>query len=277
MPVAKRRAGNPAKGPVAGAGGREVRPGLADVGTCKINALMRADGYNVFVSTVERRCGGGTCYSPRECQAERRELAKTRKAAFAEPPTGANQVRQLDFTEFETITGGLWRIAGRGGLLLEIRVRLAPSQDVQRSGCHHSGPGGHDGGRPPGRTVLAEQLANPVTGKIYRIKLVTDNGGAFTSSRFAASTASRPELLHIRTRRKPWPEPCPRASVRLVEVRASTGWRSATVPASRSRPRATGRSSPTSSRTKPWTSRALSRSTSKDQQAQLSTKEAEPN
>jgi hypothetical protein len=111
------------------------------------------------------------------------------------------------------------------GLLLEIRVRLAPSQDVQRSGCHHSGPGGHDGGRPPGRTVLAEQLANPVTGKIYRIKLVTDNGGAFTSSRFAASIASRPELLHIRTRRKPWPEPCPRASVRLVEVRAplSTG------------------------------------------------------
>jgi putative transposase len=95
------------------------------VGTCKIHALMRADGYNVFVSTVERRCGGGTCYSPRECQAERRELAKTRKAAFAEPPTGANQVRQLDFTEFETITGGLWRIAGCGGLLLEFGWHLA--------------------------------------------------------------------------------------------------------------------------------------------------------
>jgi putative transposase len=62
------------------------------VGTCKIHALMRADGYNVSVSTVEQRCRDGTCYSPREYQAERRELAKTHKAAFAEPPAGANQV-----------------------------------------------------------------------------------------------------------------------------------------------------------------------------------------
>src|SRR3954453_15190144 len=39
-------------------------------------------------------------------QRERRQLAARRKAAFAVEPTAPNQVWQLDFTEFETTTGG---------------------------------------------------------------------------------------------------------------------------------------------------------------------------
>lgn len=35
-----------------------------------------------------------------------------------------------------------------------------------------------------------------------RIKLVTDNGGAFNGAAFATFIGSRPELLHIRTRAK---------------------------------------------------------------------------
>jgi hypothetical protein len=49
---------------------------------------------------------------PTHCQRERRKLAERRKAAFAAEPTGPNQVWQLDFSEFETTTGGPWRIAG---------------------------------------------------------------------------------------------------------------------------------------------------------------------
>ncbi len=49
---------------------------------------------------------------PAAYQRERRQLAARRKAAFATEPTGANQVWQLDFSEFETTTGGAWRIAG---------------------------------------------------------------------------------------------------------------------------------------------------------------------
>jgi hypothetical protein len=45
-------------------------------------------------------------------QRERRQLAARRKAAFAVEPTGPNQVWQLDFTEFETTSGGTWRLAG---------------------------------------------------------------------------------------------------------------------------------------------------------------------
>ena len=40
---------------------------------------------------------------------------------------------------------------------------------------------------------------NPDTGEPHRIKLVTDNGGAFKGVAFAKYVASRPELLHIRT------------------------------------------------------------------------------
>jgi putative transposase len=49
---------------------------------------------------------------PAHYQRERRKLAERRKAAFANDPTGPNQVWQLDFSEFETTTGGTWRLAG---------------------------------------------------------------------------------------------------------------------------------------------------------------------
>jgi len=41
-----------------------------------------------------------------------RELALARKAAFADPPTGPHQVWQWDFSEDETTTGGIGRLAG---------------------------------------------------------------------------------------------------------------------------------------------------------------------
>ena len=56
--------------------------------------------------------------------------------------------------------------------------------------------------RLAGGVALAEQLTDPATGRMTPIKLVTDNGGAFKGHAFAAFIASRPELLHIRTRRK---------------------------------------------------------------------------
>lgn len=46
---------------------------------------------------------------PAQYQRERRKLAERRKAAFANEPTGPNQVWQLDFSEFETTSGGTWR------------------------------------------------------------------------------------------------------------------------------------------------------------------------
>ena len=45
-------------------------------------------------------------------QADRRQHAQARRAAFVVPPTGPNQVWQMDFSEFETRMGGTWRIGG---------------------------------------------------------------------------------------------------------------------------------------------------------------------
>jgi surface antigen len=44
---------------------------------------------------------------PVDYQAERRQLAEARRTAFVVPPSGPNQVWQLDFTEVETRQGGV--------------------------------------------------------------------------------------------------------------------------------------------------------------------------
>jgi putative transposase len=208
--LAKARAGDPAKGPWPAPAVEAVEPVVEKYaadwpawGHRKIHALMRADGLDASVSTVERAMRRRNLLQPVAYQRQRRELARARKAAFADPPTGPNQVWQLDFSEFETTRGGIWRIAGCAdyfskfefgwhlattcnALDAELAVRVAIAEAERLAG-----------GVP-----LAEQLTDADTGTIRRIKLVTDNGGAFKGARFAAFIASRPELLHIRTRRK---------------------------------------------------------------------------
>ena len=49
---------------------------------------------------------------------------------------------------------------------------------------------------------LAEILADPESGEVRPIALVTDNGPCFKAARFAAFVEKRAELIHIRTRRK---------------------------------------------------------------------------
>jgi putative transposase len=208
--IAKARAGNPAKGPWPAPAVEAMEPIVEKYaqdwpawGHRKIHALMRTDGYDVSVSTVERAMRRRNLLQPVEYHRERRELAKARKAAFADPPTGPNQVWQLDFSEFETTTGGVWRIAGCADYYskYEFGWHLATTcnaGDAERAVLVAIA----EAERLAGGVALVEQLTDPATGKIHRIKLVTDNGGAFKGRRFAAFIASRPELLHIRTRRK---------------------------------------------------------------------------
>ncbi|WP_370028632.1 integrase core domain-containing protein [Planotetraspora sp. GP83] len=168
----------------------------------KIAWLMAADGHQVSASSVERALRRRGLLQPVDYQGERRALAKARKAAFADPPTGPNQVWQLDFSEYETTAGGIWRLAGVTDYFTKIEhgwhiaptctgadaiaaVQIAIAEAERLAGCS-----------------LAEALADPNTGEIRRIRLVTDNGAAFKGAAFARFIASRPELLHIRTRRR---------------------------------------------------------------------------
>lgn len=169
----------------------------------KIWGLMRADGLGTSMSTVERAMRRRGLLQPIDYTGERREHAKARKAAFADPPTAASQVWQLDFSEYETTTGGTWRLAGccdyfskyeygwhiagtctGADAITAVRLAIAEAEQLA------------------GRSLVEQLPKDPDTGKPKRIKLVTDNGGAFKGRAFAAFIASRTEFVHIRTRRK---------------------------------------------------------------------------
>ena len=77
----------------------------------KVWAMVRHDGHRVSQATVLRTLRDEGLILPAHYQRERRKLAERRKAAFAKEPDGPNQVWQLDFSEYETTTGGTWRIA----------------------------------------------------------------------------------------------------------------------------------------------------------------------
>jgi transposase InsO family protein len=225
----------------------------------KIFGLMRADKITVSASSVERAMRRRGLLQPIDYQDVRRELAKARKAAFADPPTGPNQVWQLDFSEYETTTGGIWRLAGVCDHYskYEYGWHIAPTcTGADAIASVHLAIA--EAERLAGGTPLAEQLTDPATGQVEPIKLVTDNGGAFKGHAFAAFIASRPELAHIRTRAR-----TESANARSGRSSTSTctGSRSRPRPIYTVRPRPTGRSSTTPGRTRPSASTGRSRST----------------
>lgn len=133
---ARARDGAPVKGPWP----RPAREGVRDAarrhvlehpawGHRKVWAMCRYAGHRVGESTVLRLPRDEGLLLEANYQRARRQHAARRKAAFATEPTGLNQVWQLDFSEFETTTGGTWRLAGCPGLLVRVRAPLAHVPD----------------------------------------------------------------------------------------------------------------------------------------------------
>jgi transposase InsO family protein len=205
----RQRDGRPPRGPWPAPARDRVEPvaiAYADRfpawGHRKIAMLMRVDGHRGPDSTVLRALRRTGRVLPVDYQAERRQHAEARRAAFVVPPSGPNQVWQLDFTEFETRHGGTWRIGG-----------IADYWSKLELGWHVSTTANHrdaietvelalaETERLTGRPLI-ELLTDPATGELRPIAVVTDNGPCFKSVRFAAYIERRPELIHIRTRRK---------------------------------------------------------------------------
>jgi len=116
-PRPARSAGQRARGP-ARSGPRSVtRPATTPWptrrgATARSQACVRHDGHRVSQASVLRLLRAEGLILEANYQRERRRPAERRKAAFATEPTGPNEVWQLDFSEFETTTGGTWRDAG---------------------------------------------------------------------------------------------------------------------------------------------------------------------
>lgn len=72
--------------------------------------MMRADGHVVSTSTVLRALRRSGLLLPSGFRADRRSWSRLRKRVFHDPPTERNRVWQMDFSEFETARGGIWRI-----------------------------------------------------------------------------------------------------------------------------------------------------------------------
>jgi transposase InsO family protein len=164
--------------------------------------MVRHDGHVVSEATVLRRLRDRGLILPDQYQRERRRLAERRKAAFAKEPTGPNQVWQLDFSEFETTRGGIWRLAGCRDYwsTYEHRFHVSPTANqhdaidaIELALAEYEAIFGHP--------LLESCPVDLETGEVLPVvTIVTDNGGPFRSFRFEAFIASHPELAHVRTR-----------------------------------------------------------------------------
>ena len=168
----------------------------------KVWAMVRHDGHVVSEATVLRLLRDEGLLLPAHYQRERRKLAERRKAAFANDPTGPNQVWQLDFSEVETTAGGTWRLAGCRDYWSKyehpFHVSATANQfdaidTVELALADYEAMFGHPMVEDCRVDSETEELLPVVT-------IVTDNGGPFRSLRFEAFIAGHPELAHVRTR-----------------------------------------------------------------------------
>jgi len=170
----------------------------------KVWAMTRRDGVQVSASTVMRALKDENMLQSADYQRERRQLAAARKAAFLVPPSGPNQVWQLDFSDFETIAGGTWRIAGCRDYWSKYESPWHISPTANRFDAIEAVELALADYETLFRHRLVDQCPiDPDTGELLPVvTLVTDNGGPFRSFRFEAFITSHPELRHVRTRVK---------------------------------------------------------------------------
>jgi putative transposase len=170
----------------------------------KIWAMVRHDGHVVSQATVLRLLRDEDLILPAKYQRERRKLAERRKAAFGTDPTAPNQVWQLDFSEFETTSGGTWRLAGCRDYWskYEHPFHVSPTANqhdaidaIELALADYEAMFGHP--------MVADCPVDVETGELLPVvTIVTDNGGRFRSFRFEAFIELHPELAHVRTRVK---------------------------------------------------------------------------
>ena len=179
----------------------------------KIAALMRPDGHEATNSSVARALRRRGLLLPQGFRADRKSWAVLRRKVFRDPPTGRNRVWQTDFSEFETATGGIWRICAvidyatkyclaitvtptaRGADALTcLRLGIAEAQRLLALDDLRTDRGVMD------IVDAAEQVIGHTPAPIA---LVSDHGPCFRGQTFqTAFQGDDPLLRHVRTRIK---------------------------------------------------------------------------
>lgn len=178
----------------------------------KIAAMMRADGHQVSDSTVERALRRRHLLLPPGFRADAKTMARARRQVFHDPPTHRNRVWQMDFSEFETINGGIWRLCAVIDYVAKycLAATVTPtSRAADAVACVLAAI--NEACDLLGLSDLREDrelmdLLDEDTGEILGttpvpIALVTDNGPAFRADQFATLFRGEDPLLkHVRTR-----------------------------------------------------------------------------
>jgi transposase InsO family protein len=170
----------------------------------KVAAMLHADGHTASTSSILRALRRAGMVQPVDYQRQRRELARARKAAFVDPPDRRNRVWQMDFSEFETLGGGIWRICA----IVDYQAKVCLAARLSTT------MGARDAVLTLDQAVrsaaalleldsLADDCLDPATGEIAKLTVVSDNGPAFKAAQFARYFAGRQTwLAHVRTRHK---------------------------------------------------------------------------
>jgi putative transposase len=168
----------------------------------KIWALTVADGHDVSMRTVHRLLDERGLLHGRRYQAERRELARARRATFHEPPSRRNRVWQTDFSELETRAGGTWQLGG----VVDYVTKFCLTCPVTATKTWREAVGALEAARERAGEILGHaliaDLVDRQTGELEPVVVVTDNGPCYKAGAFARYIRSRPEFEHVRTRHR---------------------------------------------------------------------------
>ena len=133
---------------------------------------------------------------------ERRQLARAPREAFIEAPARRNRVQQADFTQFETTSEGIWRLCP----VVDYATKAASPCPLTPTQGATDLIAALQGAAEAAEALLGDRLvadcADPATGEIVPLVVVTDNGPAMKSvaaDRWFAATA---HPTHVRTRHR---------------------------------------------------------------------------
>ena len=148
----------------------------------KIWGLLAADGVQASQASVRR--------------------AMARRAVHLDPPTRRNRVWQTDFSELESLAGGIWRMSG----VVDYWAKACLACPVTTTQGARDAVAALEAAIDQAEILLGDELLGDCvdrhTGELLPVVVVTDNGPAYRSVGFARFIARRPELLHVRTRHR---------------------------------------------------------------------------
>ena len=109
---------------------------------------------------------------------------------------------QVDFSSFETTTEGTWQLCG----VVDYAAKVALACPVSATQTAGDLLAAIEAAIAAVETLLGYPLvvdcADPTTGEITPLAVVTDNGPAMKSTAAARWFAARPHLAHVRTRHR---------------------------------------------------------------------------